>query len=85
MQTCEMLILDDIGAGADSKNWMADKLYRIIEHRMDENSTKATLITANLSVEQLSDIYDQRIASRLIRRGTDKVVQVETQDFHLRT
>ena len=76
------MILDDIAAGADARRWMADKLYMIIEKRLEDE--KATFITANLSLEQLAEAYDTRITSRLIRRGVDKVIQVDVQDFNLR-
>jgi len=78
----KLLILDDIAAGADARRWMADKLYMIIEKRLEDE--KATFITANLSLEQLAEAYDTRITSRLIRRGVDKVIQVDVQDFNLR-
>lgn len=82
-----LVIIDDIGAGADARGWMADKLYHILERRMQPRSDgqpKATLLTANLSVEQLGQAYDTRIASRLIRFGMDKIIDVQTVDFALR-
>ncbi len=78
----DFVILDDIGAGTDARKWMADKLYMICEKRL--HPTKAFIATANMTLEQLADAYDQRIASRLLRRGTECVVTVETIDFNLR-
>jgi hypothetical protein len=84
------VVLDDIAAGSDARKWMADKLYMILERRqhtpyrpMHSSAPRmtATLITANLSVEQLAEVYDSRVASRLIRQGQDRVVQVQVQDF----
>jgi DNA replication protein DnaC len=78
-----LVVLDDIGAGTDPKPWIASTLLTIIEGRMDDR--KATVITANLSVEEVASMYDPRIASRLVRRGQDKVIQVELPDYKLRT
>lgn len=84
------VVLDDIAAGSDARKWMADKLYMILERRqhtperpMHSGAPRmtATLITANLSVEQLSEVYDSRVASRLIRQGVDRVVRVQVIDF----
>ena len=78
----DLVVLDDIGAGADTRKWMADKLYHIVEKRLTLN--KAFIATANLSLDQLAEAYDQRISSRLLRRGPECVVHVETTDFNLR-
>jgi DNA replication protein DnaC len=78
------VVMDDIGAGADPKPWIASTLLQIIENRLDTESRKSTIITANLSLEQIGEMYDTRIASRLIRRGQDKVVEVNVTDFKLR-
>ena len=79
----EFVVIDDIGAGTDTRKWMADKLYAIVEHRCDAPN-KSTLITANLSLEQIAAEFDPRIAGRLIRNGSDKVVNVKVPDFCLR-
>lgn len=79
-----LVILDDIAAGADARGWITDKLYHIIERRLDDAGLQATVITANLSIEKLAEIYDQRIASRLVRRGTERVIEVDVPDFKLR-
>jgi DNA replication protein DnaC len=80
----DFVIMDDIAAGSDNRGWITEKLYHIIERRLDVSSTKATIITANLSIEKLAEKYDQRIASRLVRRGMDKVIEVDVTDFSLR-
>jgi DNA replication protein DnaC len=78
-----LVVLDDIAAGADARGWIADKLYHILEHRVGDGP-QATLVTANLSIEALGEMYDQRIASRLVRRGTDNVVEVNVPDYMTR-
>jgi DNA replication protein DnaC len=79
-----LVILDDIAAGADARGWISDKLYHIIERRLDETQPQATIITANISLEQLAVMYDQRLASRLVRRGPEHVIEVDLPDYKLR-
>lgn len=75
----EFVILDDIGAGEDARKWISDKLYHVIEKRIPEN--KSLILTANLSLEQIADEYDPRIASRLLRRGKGFVIEVNVPDY----
>lgn len=76
---CEerLLILDDIGSEYQT-GFVAAKLYELLSLRVQ----KWTVITANLSTEQLSEV-DARIASRMIR-GYSVVVDVDVPDFNLR-
>lgn len=91
--TAHLTILDDIGAGEDARKWVADMLHYLVESRMEprrhaEHSSApvmaATLITANLTLEQFAMLYDERIASRLVRKGRDKVVEVNVPDYMMR-
>jgi len=76
----QLLVLDDIGAGTDSRGWMTDKLHHVLERRL-EDSTKATFITINLSLVQVAETYGQRVASRMIRRGKERFIEVDLPDF----
>jgi DNA replication protein DnaC len=83
--TDRFVVLDDVGAGTEPKPWIASTLLTIIECRLgDQTGNKATIITANIGVEEISQTYDPRIASRLIRRGKEKVVQVDLPDYKMR-
>ncbi len=57
----------------------ASKLYHVLESRL----RKWTVITANLSLEQIGEALDARIASRMIRDGS-VVVDVNVTDYNLR-
>lgn len=72
--------LDDIGAEySRNRDLSTSKLYDILNDRQGV----FTIITANLSVQQISEQMDARIASRLIRNGS-VVVDINAKDYNLR-
>ncbi len=73
-------VIDDIASEhARHRELSASKLYNVFEARLN----KWTVITANLSLQQISETLDARIASRMIR-GKSIVVDVEVPDYNLR-
>jgi len=74
-----MAVLDDIGAEYDPSGFLTSKLDRVINERL----RKWTVVTCNLSLEEISSKLDRRIASRMIRDG-NKVIEVNATDFALR-
>ena len=75
----QFLVLDELGGIRDSSGFVSNRLAVILGQRVG----KWTVITSNLTVEQVSDRLDTRIASRLIRDG-NVVVEVDVKDFALR-
>jgi len=73
-----LLLLDDIGASSDS-SFSLEQLYSLLESRI----RKWTVITSNLTLEEIGQRMDTRIASRLIRHN-NVCVEVDTVDFSLR-
>lgn len=71
-------MLDDIGTEA-STPFSVEKLFDVLSRRCN----KWTVITANLSMSQIADTMDTRIASRMIRDGS-VVVETNAIDFNLR-
>ena len=72
--------LDDIGANYDTaKGLVNSKLGDIVDARIG----KWTIVTCNLSLQQISDQMDARISSRMIRGGS-VVIDVELPDFNAR-
>lgn len=63
----DLLVIDDIGVGkVAGSDWALTCLYVLINHRYEYN--KQTIITSNLSLEQLADVIDdERIPSRIQR------------------
>lgn len=72
--------LDDIGAEYErNRELSVSKLYEVLNRR----DRRFTVITANLSLEDINKKMDARIASRLLRNG-NVVVDVLASDFNLR-
>jgi DNA replication protein DnaC len=59
---CHLLVLDDLGA-EKTTDWSLQTLYTIIDRRYREE--RQTIITSNLSLDELAERLDDRIASRL--------------------
>lgn len=75
------LALDDIGAEYKSKSdFITSKLDELLDSRLG----KWTVITANLSLAEIGEYMDVRIASRILRGGSE-VIDVDVPDFNLRT
>lgn len=71
-----LLVLDDLGAEQASDMWLG-KLFDLLDGRLD----KWTVITSNLSVSDVAEKLDVRIASRF-RRGDNVLVSVKrAEDF----
>jgi DNA replication protein DnaC len=63
LMSCELLILDDIGA-EKLTDWVQDVMFRIIDGRY--RTSKPTMYTSNLSPNDLRDRLGQRIYDRVI-------------------
>ncbi|MBP9989276.1 MAG: ATP-binding protein [Ruminococcus sp.] len=64
---CDLLIIDDLGTEFSTQFTVA-ALYNIINSRELEN--KPTIISTNLSQDELSKHYNERIASRILSNFT---------------
>ena len=74
-----LLMLDDIGADHDPSGVGVSKLDRILRAR----SGKWTIVTCNLSLAQIAEKLDARIASFLIR-DENRVCEITAEDYALR-
>lgn len=73
-------VIDDIGQVEDTaKGYLLGALSRIADARIG----KWTIWTANLSLSEIAERLDERIASRMIRDG-NVVVENHCIDFNLR-
>ena len=61
-----LLVLDDLGAEKTS-DWSRQVFYLLLDRRYRE--MKQTIITTNLSLEQIAETFDDRVASRLCEMG----------------
>ena len=73
------VIIDDLGAERDTTGFIASATDRIFNSRRG----KWTFITSNLTVHEIADRVDPRVASRMLRDG-NQVIEVATMDFNLR-
>jgi len=60
--SCNLLILDDLGAEAKT-DWTKDICHELIDYRYRESLP--TVITTNLGIYRIKDIYGERIFSRI--------------------
>lgn len=65
------LVLDDLGAGKTTA-FAIEELYSLIDYRVTHEL--ATLITSNLSIEELGSYTDPRLASRIYSLGPIKIM-----------
>lgn len=63
----DLLILDDLGTEFITE-FTRPQLYQCINERLLSN--KATIISTNMELEDLRDVYDERLSARIIERYT---------------
>ncbi len=76
---CELLIVDDLGTEF-TNDYSKSKLYEVIEGRLTRGVS--TIISTNLSLNQLSTVYGSRITSRFI--GGYKLLPFYGTDLRIR-
>ena len=72
---CELLILDDLGAEKVS-DFTIQSLYLVIDRR--NKNLKPTIVTTNLSLEEIETQIDARMASRL---ADMKIIKLNMPDY----
>ena len=76
-----LLIIDDLGT-ENLTSAKSEELFTIINSRLITPNTK-TIISTNLSLNDLSATYDHRIISRLM--GNFNIVRFYGEDIRLKT
>lgn len=61
--SCDLMVIDDLGSEL-SNAFVNSQLFDFLNRRLSENVS--TIISTNLSLEELQDTYSERIISRLI-------------------
>lgn len=74
-----IVCIDDLGSARDRTDYLADALFRMCSARLG----KWTLFTTNLSLPEIAQRIDDRVASRLIRDAND-VVTIMAGDYAMR-
>ena len=74
-----LLIVDDIGAEYDPTGFAKGRLDELLDARLG----KWTFITTNLSLQEIGEQLDARIASRM-KRGGSRFIKTTAPDYNLR-
>lgn len=83
MKQADILMIDDLGAeigGLNTKREAADYITNVLYEVMDAREDKVTIVTSNLTWEQVKQKYDARFVSRL-SIGLSKKEFKETDDY----
>ena len=80
--TCSCLIIDDLGTEPILKNVTKEYLYLIINERMVND--KSTIISTNLTPDQIIDRYGERIFSRLFNKTNCLKLEFTSSDLRLK-
>lgn len=74
-----LLCIDDVGAEKIS-DWTRQIFYALVDRRYRD--IKQTIITSNLSLDKISELIDDRIASRIVEMGI--VIELQGEDWRLK-
>lgn len=74
-----IVCIDDVGSARDRTDFLADALYRLCNVRLG----KWTIFTTNLTLPEIRDRIDERVASRMIR-DENQVITLQCGDYALR-
>jgi len=79
--SCDMLIIDDLGAEPTIKNITQEHICNILNERLSNG--RAFIITTNLAPAAIIERYDQRIASRILSKETSTLIEFKGKDLRL--
>ena len=75
----DVLMIDDLGSEPLMQNVTVEQLFNLLNERL--NSGLSTIISTNLTMEELQGRYTERIASRLRDRNSWKGITLEGKDI----
>ncbi|MBR2743508.1 MAG: ATP-binding protein [Clostridia bacterium] len=78
LNECDLLIIDDLGSEFTTQ-FVRSALFSIINGRLMNN--KSMIISTNLPIEAISELYDERIYSRIA--GNFTVLELYGEDIRL--
>lgn len=77
--TCDLLVIDDLGTEPMLKNVTVEYLLLVLEER--QMHERATLLTTNLSGENILNRYGERIYSRLSHKQCSLMLELKGNDL----
>lgn len=78
LEEVDVLCLDDVGSERVT-DWRRDELFYLIDQRY--SNIKKTFVSSNKTLSELSELFDDRIASRIA--GMCEVMKIEGKDRRL--
>ncbi len=75
---CDLLIIDDLGT-EQTNSFVASQLFHVLNER--NLRQKSTLISTNLSLEQLAGRYSERVVSRIT--GSYQMLKLTGEDIRI--
>lgn len=78
----EILIIDDLGSETVYNNITEEYMYLIINERQFKN--KKTVITTNITLQQIRDIYGERVFSRIADNRNSYLIEMKNKDLRLK-
>ena len=75
----EVLMIDDLGSEPLMQNVTVEQLFNLLNER--QNRRLSTIISTNLTMNEIKNRYTERIASRLRARDNWKVITLEGKDI----
>ena len=79
---CDILCIDDMGTENHINNVTTEYYYLILNERITKG--KQTYITTNLNLEQIRDVYDDRIFSRMCSNINALKLNIMGEDLRLK-
>ena len=76
---CDLLIIDDLGTELNN-SFTSSQLFYCINERL--NSQKSTIISTNLNMNQVADIYSERVLSRI--SNSYNIIKLFDDDIRLK-
>ena len=80
--SCDVLVIDDLGTEPILKNVTAEYLYLIINERAMHNLT--TIVTTNLTPNDINNRYGERIFSRLFNKSNSLAFNFDGSDLRIK-
>lgn len=76
---CDVLAIDDLGSEPIYKNVTAEYLYLVVGERLSNNKT--TIVSTNLSFDEIIDRYGERTFSRLCNKRNTIILKMQNSDL----
>jgi DNA replication protein DnaC len=79
---CDILFIDDLGTENKINNVTDEYFYSVINERMQNH--RKTIITTNLDLGQIQDVYGERIFSRLMHKKQSLKINFVGSDLRIK-